>query len=153
MNVKTKSTLILVGTLVIGMVLGGLIDRSILRTQFKHRVERMRNPLGFMQFFEGIIEPNEEQYDAIKELLEKRSQQLHEIGQNSRDEMKMVMDSLKMDIDPLLTAEQKARLERKIENMKHERPRHDKPPFLKPPWDRDEKPPMPPPPPPFPEEE
>ena len=44
MNIRAKSRLLLVFTLLIGIALGVLIDRTMIHQSFEKRIERMQSP-------------------------------------------------------------------------------------------------------------
>ncbi|MEE4310407.1 MAG: hypothetical protein V2J62_00945 [candidate division KSB1 bacterium] len=157
MKTTTKTSLILMVTLLAGMLVGVLLDRTLLRHEFRNKVAGVRDPKGVIRLMERIIEPDEDQYEQIMDIVSKHSKQMHAIGDSSRKQIEAVMDSMKKEIDPVLTDEQKARLERRIERMQqwrrdgHRRPGprfegkgkfRDRPPL---PPDDDGNPPPPPP--------
>ena len=117
MNIQAKSSLILVFTLLIGIALGVLIDRTLIHQSFVKRMERMQSPGAFMSNFERLIEPNEDQFNHVKKIVEKYSQRLFEQSQNTRQEMTAIMDSLKAELEPILTSEQKERLEQRFQRV------------------------------------
>ena len=130
MNIQIKSSLIIIFTLMIGLLLGVLIDRTIMRVQFQKRVGRMRSPEGFIHMMERIVEPDESQREEIIKILNKYSNRFHEIAANSHAKMVIVMDSLRTELDPVLTGEQKARLKNRMEHIRSWR--KDGPPFRRP---------------------
>lgn len=142
MNLQVKSSLILIFTLIIGIVLGMLIDRTIMRNQFQRKIVRLRHPDRLFIHFERIIRPTESQRKVIHEVLDKYAQRLAEIGDKSRTELVAVADSLQQELMPLLTDEQRVRLKEHFERMRDWR--RDGPPFERPgrrpppppePWD------------------
>lgn len=128
---KAKSTIILLLTLVIGIFLGISIDRTIVHRSFEKRIAKYRARGGLLHIFERVIEPDKEnfdpeQYQKIKTILEKYSEKIYKHGKKSRQEMSAIMDSLRMELDPILTAEQKERLKHRFERLykkSFERPR------------------------------
>ena len=146
MNVKIKTSAVIIVTLLMGILLGTLISRTMMRNQFERKIHGVRNQHGFLMLLERIIEPEEEQYEEIKDLLNKRSRQLHEVGEKSRKEIEAIMNSLRTDIEPILTKEQKERLEYRMERFRKWGKR--RPPFGKPGRGMRDRPHAPPPPPP-----
>jgi hypothetical protein len=111
MKTGTKTILIILITLIIGMIIGALVTGVFAR----HRVRRfrsMREPGHLVARIERIIGPDESQREAVREILREHSEQFLEIHSQFEGEMLALRDSLKKDLDPLLTDEQKARLER-----------------------------------------
>jgi len=154
MNMKFKTTLILVFTLLIGIILGFFIDRTIMRFQFQKRFAEVRKERGITRLLEDLIRPDESQYEAIKDILEKYSKRLHDQREKSFQEMNVVIDSMRAELDQILTDEQKARLKKDMERMKRMRGRRPGPPMSpsgpfdrehdRPPETKDEQPPPPP---------
>jgi hypothetical protein len=128
MNMKIKTMIILVFTLLIGIILGALLDRTIMRIRFQKRFHEVRRARGITRLLEDLIRPDESQYEAVKGILEKYSKRLHDQREKSFQEMDVVMDSLRAELDQILTDEQKARLKKDMERMKGMRERGPMPP-------------------------
>ncbi len=133
MNIKVKTTLVLLFTLVIGILLGVFLDRTIMRFRFQKRFTEVRQPRGITRMFENLIRPDESQYQPVKAILEKYSQKLHEQREKSFREMNAVMDSMRTELDQILTEEQKARFRNEMERMKQRRERPPRPGEMPPP--------------------
>ena len=119
MRLQYKSSIILICTFILGMFLGTLIDRTIMRYHFKNKVIALREPRGFFREFERIIQPDETQREKIKTILTKHSKRIAEIGEKSHLEMRAAIDSIRAEIDPILTDEQKKRLNNRLERMRN----------------------------------
>jgi uncharacterized membrane-anchored protein YhcB (DUF1043 family) len=112
MNTKVKITLIIIVTLVIGIVLGAMLNRTFLR----YRIQRAfanRNPVGMVSFMERNIQPTPDQREQIREILEKHRIKSQEIRDRFLEEMQSVFESMETELDPILTPEQKKRLKRR----------------------------------------
>lgn len=144
MNVRAKTTLILIFTLLIGLLLGVFLDRTIMRFRFQRRFSEVRQPRGITRMFEHLIRPDESQYQSVKNVLEKYSRKLHEHREKSFREMNAVMDSMRTELDQILTDEQKARLKSEMERMKQRRERPPMPGAMPPPRPFDRPPDRPP---------
>jgi uncharacterized membrane-anchored protein YhcB (DUF1043 family) len=113
MNIKVKIALIIIVTLVIGIVLGAMLNRAIMR----HRIQRAfadRNPVGMVSFMERNIQPAEEQREQIRDILEKHRKKSAEMREKFMMDMKAEFESLEAELDPILTPEQKNRLKRRL---------------------------------------
>ena len=110
MNIHVKTSLILIVTLLIGMILGALLGGALLRSRVKDRAARIRTPHGFANRMERIIQPDESQREAVREILLRHADRFSQF----HDQFAALADSLKKDLDPILTEEQKLRLERMI---------------------------------------
>ena len=115
MNIRAKSSLILIFTLIIGILLGVLVDRTLLHRSFEQRIARMRGPGGFIHLFERVLEPTEAQKEKIRKVLDSYSERLTILEKQSRKNFTAVMDSLIQDLQPILSDEQKQRLKELIE--------------------------------------
>ena len=112
MNVKVKITVIILLTLIIGMVLGALLNRALLQ----HRIERAfawRNPAFLARSIEGVLALDEEQSAGIQKILKDHAATVERIRENSTAEMRTAVEALNEALTPLLTPDQKKRLRRK----------------------------------------
>lgn len=111
MNIKLKITFIIIITLVIGIVIGAMLNRTLTQNRVKRILSR-RNPPVFISFYERIIEPDTNQREEIRKILDKHAKHLSEIRANFSEELQSSMESLRAELDPILTPEQKKRLEK-----------------------------------------
>ena len=111
MTARTKSALMLVTTLFIGILLGSLLTGA-LQSRRMENVMQLRSARGLSFLLEDVIRPeSEEQRAAIRAVLEDAGPRLAEEMNSSRRRMQALMDSVRAELDPLLTDEQKARLD------------------------------------------
>ena len=125
MSVKWKSVFIIVATLVIGILIGTFLAGPVLHRRAGRR-HIDRGPEVFTQMMERVIRPTAEQEEAVRAVLEEHSARLEELHEDFRTRMVTTMDSLKADLDLLLTEEQKARLEerqRRLDRFMEKGPR------------------------------
>jgi hypothetical protein len=111
MKIETKTYVIIMITLVIGMVIGSLITGAIVH----HRVRRFMNlghPEHLATRIEELIDPDQSQREAVHGILMKHSERFLQVHSHFESEMLALRDSLKKDLEPLLTEEQRKRLER-----------------------------------------
>lgn len=141
MTTKTKMTFILLVTLLIGILLGIFVDRTIHRFRFQKRFAEFRQPQGISRILENLIRPDESQYQAVRDILEKYSKKLHEQREKSFQQMEAIMDSLRSELDQVLTDEQKERLKNEMERVRQRRGHRPPPGAMPPPrpmpFDRD----------------
>ena len=123
MNLKVKSTLIIIGTFVIGMIVGIIVTKSFFHPpKMIDKIAELRSPHGFMERFERIIEPTESQKTKIRNILREHFEKMHKQSQQFRGRFMNLNDSLRAELDPILTDEQKARLDEMQKRFKeHER--------------------------------
>ena len=123
MKTRYKTIGLLFGTLLIGIVIGMILHTIFLRGQFRKHIHKIRTEDGFIQRFEDLIQPTEEQRAQLEEVLKKHFEEMdkqHEI-------FRTLTDSLKTDIDHILTEEQRQRLQKSM-FLGRPKPRHG-PPF------------------------
>jgi len=113
MKTKTKSILIIVSTLFIGIALGFLISTRVIENRVD-KYRRMQTKDGFQEKFYEIVEPTDEQ----KVLLNKVMEKFHSKFDNLRGEMKLNFDSLHTEMEKVLTEEQMKKLEERISSKR-----------------------------------
>jgi hypothetical protein len=118
MSIQWKSTLIIIATLVIGILIGIFLAGPVMYHHIRPDVEK-RSAKMFTPILERIIRPTPEQEDAVREILDRYSVRLDGLHDDFRSEMIDTMDSLRLELEPILTVEQKARLEERHSHLKH----------------------------------
>ena len=113
MNTKVKIALIIIVTLVIGIVLGAMLNRAFMRFRIQ-RAFADRNPMGMISFIEKDIRPTPDQREKIREVLEKHRKKSLDLREKFMMEMQAEFESLEAELDPILTPEQKNRLKRRF---------------------------------------
>jgi hypothetical protein len=116
MNMKVKTTIIIIITLIFGIVLGAMINRTFTHRRIRRAFDAI-NPGRFTMILERAVDPTEEQEKQIREILQNHAKQVEELRKKAMVEMETAMQALKKDLDAVLTSEQKERLE----NMMKER--------------------------------
>ncbi len=106
MKNQYKSVLVLVVTLFIGMILGALIHGTIMQKRIKDTAFRMRAPFGLLHILEDVVDLDDSQQEAVREILKKHQERMS----RSRREVRAMMDSLRKELEPILTQEQLERL-------------------------------------------
>ena len=110
MNTKTKSILAILTTLLIGIAIGAIASGT-LRHRKMERIERMSPQERFLKTMDEIIKPDEQQREAIQQVLKRESEQMVCIRERYQGEVSAVMDSVKKELRSILTPEQSQRLE------------------------------------------
>ena len=118
MNTKVKSILILLGTLLIGGVLGGTVVGVISQNRQEKR-EKMRGPGGFVRHMERVIGIEDSaQHAAVHPILEAADRRNWELLKIARQEMRASFDTMLVELSPHLRADQLENLKREREQMK-----------------------------------
>jgi hypothetical protein len=110
MTIHTKSSLIVLGTLIIGIICGALLNGS-LRMNRDGPFAGPPSPERFSGFFlDRIIRPDEEQREELQRIMADYRPKFEETMSRHRGEIATLIDSLEKQIDPMLTEEQRERL-------------------------------------------
>lgn len=111
MKPKAHATLLLVGALLLGVVIGFLLAGALGQRRAE-RFERMRARGGFVEFMLDVIQPRDAaQRGEIVPILRETARKNQEIVAGSRRDLEAELDSLAVRLAPILDAEQMRRLE------------------------------------------
>jgi len=116
MKAQAISSLIIIMTLVIGMILGGLFS-GFLRGDMPRRPPGGQNQGKFEMMLNQIVKPNDSQKVEFDRITMSYSSKFNEQHQQHTVEMKVLMDSLIDDLSPILTEEQLTGLTERLERM------------------------------------
>lgn len=118
MNTRIKSLLILLGTLLTGALLGGVIVGLVARDR-TDKLDHIRKPGGFTEHVKHVIQPtSDEQWDQVRPVVEKTASKHRGIIRGAHKNLKASFDSMLVELEPLLEAEQIERLKHEHLNMK-----------------------------------
>lgn len=112
MNVKAKTYLIIVFTLLIGIVVGGLSHRIVIEKRIK-RAFSIRNPEHMVDLYERTLNPDSKQAKQLREILHNHAKTIEELRYDFQEEMLSAHQALHKDLDKILTPAQKERLQRR----------------------------------------
>jgi hypothetical protein len=126
MSMRSQTTLIVVSTLVIGILIGLFLVGPVLHRHLRPPFPAKHED-GFAGALEMLIDPEPSQAEAIRKVLSEHSARFSDISSQYHSEISAMMDSLRKDLDPLLTDEQKARLDKRRDHFDRMRD-HRKPP-------------------------
>ena len=131
MNSKLKNSLILVGTLLIGLVLGVLISGRVMHS----KVANFRNfytEQGFNRQIMNVIRPTEQQRKQLQPVFRAQAKRNHDLFIQCRENHRDLMEQFKQELNQYLTAEQMKRLERMEMRTRRNQPENFPPPGMKP---------------------
>lgn len=115
MTARTKSILLLLGTLLIGMLLGVFIHALMVENRIE-RLTSLRSQAGFVRFMDKMIEPTDDaQREAIQAALEDAAAALNAHHTESREALEGIMGTFRASLDSLLTEEQLEALNERME--------------------------------------
>jgi len=112
-------SLILISTLIIGMILGAVLHGTYMRYHFRKNIARWRTSEGFVKRFEKVIQPADHQKDEVEKILNKTFENMRKKLRPRFQKFESIMDSMKLELEPFLTLEQKKRLNEYLEHMKN----------------------------------
>ena len=116
---RTKSIALLVATLLLGIVLGAVLNAWWARERFE-RLRRLRTPGGFEQIVTRSLEPTSpEQRQQIEAVVGRTAQRLDSLRARHWDVVRATVDSMRVDLEPILTDEQRESLTRRIRMHRH----------------------------------
>lgn len=110
MRISTKTTLIIMGTLIIGFIIG-VLGGGLLHQKRFDRIQRMDPGQRFTEVLDGIIKPDESQRQAITAVLKKQTQKIALLEEEYQSEIFVIFDSTRLEIKSLLSEEQIKQLE------------------------------------------
>ncbi len=111
MKARTKSALLLLATLGVGVLIGALAASAVLNLRLD-QLRALRERGGFTQRVEEVIQPQDEaQREAIHAVLERSHNRFRRAQQRFFAEFSANRDSLRAELAPLLTPDQQARLD------------------------------------------
>ena len=113
MSNRARAISIIICTLLLGVAIGALVVGPMLARHHFRRVAGMRTPGGFASRLEEVIDPDPSQAEVIREILTRYGDSLNEITTRHRSETKAVFDSMAAELAPILTEDQKERLEKR----------------------------------------
>lgn len=111
MSVKVKTALIIVITLIIGIALGAMLNRALLRHKI-HRAFAMHKPDRLVYFMEEMIQPKPDQKKQLRAILDKHSDHMEEMRTKFFSEMQVERESFLKELETVLTPEQMERLKK-----------------------------------------
>jgi cytosine/adenosine deaminase-related metal-dependent hydrolase len=124
MTARVKSSLLLVATLLIGMVLGALLNARLAEQRLE-RIASLRSARGFSAFIERSIEYRDEaQREAVRAILDRAGARMTAHMEETRREVRALFDSTRAELSTVLTEEQLEQLEQRLEmGRQNRRPR------------------------------
>lgn len=117
MNLQLKNSLILSGTLILGIIIGILVSGRIMHS----KVENFRNfytERGFNRQIMRVIKPTPEQKKALQPLLQEQAQKNQALFNECRKKHHELMESFREKLKDHLTKEQMTRLDKMEKNMR-----------------------------------
>ncbi|MEZ4700225.1 MAG: hypothetical protein R2834_07850 [Rhodothermales bacterium] len=132
MTTRTTSILIILGTLVVGMAIGALATSAIMNNRLDE-LEALRMEGGVQAFLERGIQPTDDaQRERIRQAIEHVEFRQMVLRRDMFQQHRVLFDSLRAELDTILTDEQKSQLRdmmaREREEFRRRRGKGDMPP-------------------------
>ena len=112
---RTKSVLLLVVTLLLGIVLGGVLTGWWVQNR-ADRVRALRTPSGFVERVVERVEPTSAaQRDSVQIIARRTARQLERLRRSHRQQTMAFLDSMRTELRTVLSEEQISTLDRRLE--------------------------------------
>jgi Spy/CpxP family protein refolding chaperone len=109
MSTRLTATLALVLTLLIGIILGALGNRALIRSHFFHGRALGKGMLdrgAVVERMQRQLDVTDAQRDTVHAILQSHADRMLELNREHGEEMMRLMDTLLADLKPVLTDEQ-----------------------------------------------
>ena len=121
MKTRTKSLLLLLVTLGVGLSIGAIATGAAMNYRLG-AIDSLREPGGFAERLEAVIQPRDDaQRTAIREALDRSHERFDAIHKSCKSRYAEAADSMRADLHALLTPEQQIRLDAFLEQAWRER--------------------------------
>lgn len=115
MNAKTTSVIIIIVTLILGVLIGSLATSAIMNNRLE-ALQALRMQDGLTRHLQRVIEPTDDAQKAeIRAILQQASRRQIEIRRSVFEEHRALFEEMRDELDAVLTAEQKEKLKRWVE--------------------------------------
>ena len=118
MNQKVKIISVLLATLILGGLLGALINGALMKKSFR----KHRDPQGVFQRMIDRLDLEPTQRDSVLSIFEKHHADIRQIRTQFKSDMFASRDSLMNELKPILSPEQISKLEKLVK--RHGKRRH-----------------------------
>ncbi len=108
-NIKVKTALILVVTLLIGIVFGAMLHRAFYQERIKSFLA-MRTPEGFARRFNRIIDVRADQEEKVNKILDTYAEKFQKLNQEHKAEVLSLFRSFHEELAKILTPAQMQRI-------------------------------------------
>ena len=114
MTTRVKSAILLVVTLIIGGVIGALLQAQLTERRFD-RLETIRSNRGFARMIERSIDfESPEQKEQVLDIVDDAGKRLFENMQRTRQDARAILDSTRERLSEVLTEAQMETLEEQL---------------------------------------
>jgi uncharacterized membrane-anchored protein YhcB (DUF1043 family) len=119
---RWKSAGIIILTLIIGIVLGGLVTTRIVNKRMED-ISTVRSQRGFTRFIEKSIEyESDEQRQEVAKILDRTAESMFQHLRLSRRQSRDILDSARTELSGVLSEEQMKKIEKRLRRHGRDRP-------------------------------
>ena len=115
MQMRTKSIIALIITLLIGIVLGAVGSGMLRNSVIRNRMSEFRSPQHFQRSIERVIAPTSDQRAQVRIILDRQQQSVMELSQNFHLEMDSLNHRFRKELSAVLRPDQMDRLRKFME--------------------------------------
>lgn len=120
-NLGVKSFLVVIGSLLLGLVLGVMLSITVMK-EIKSNHRTVNERAGhFKKMIYKVTDANEEQKILIDQVFEKRKDSFNAMEQQHRHDRKSFMDSIRYDVQEFLKPEQIKKMDERIKRFENRR--------------------------------
>ncbi len=109
MKLEVKSTLLLLGTLLLGVMLG-MVGQGMLQRERAAQVGELRRPPGFVAHMSQMIDPTDAQRDTVTAILEATAVENQRVIDEAQRTLRASLNAMRTRLAPVLTEAQRNRL-------------------------------------------
>jgi|SRR5450759_799197 hypothetical protein len=113
MKTKLKVTFVLLGTLVIGIVLG-VVGRGVLMKHHRQKLDKMERTELFLSRINEAVDPDSSQKPKVEEIAKRTAERIEILFDHHQSEMATLVDSMKRELSAVLTPSQQQRLAQEL---------------------------------------
>ena len=111
MKISTKTSIILLSTLILGVIIG-VLGSGLLHQKRIEKIQTMDSGRRFKEVIFDFIKPDKSQRQTIEGILKKQTVKISQLEEDYQGEVFSIFDSTKMEIKSLLSEKQLKQLEK-----------------------------------------
>ena len=120
MNFQVKSTVIIIVTLLIGIITGIIISGTLIH-RFPGHKPKFDDPEFFIKKFEEMADIQDSQREIVREKMMNHHKMIMDLNMQHISRIRVLLDSIRTDMNTILTPEQQKKLENRIERFRNRR--------------------------------
>jgi hypothetical protein len=122
MDIKTKSVLLILLTFTLGIMCGFFLHSYFMEQHFRPMDRGNKMPFSLSQRLDEILELSPEQIQKINPIIKRYDDKVYQTVERNRTLGMVIMDSMFVEIKPLLSDKQQSLLENEMNHFKNPPP-------------------------------